>query len=203
MTEDEVVLKAQKGDNEATNEILTRYKHLVSAICKRYFLINAENDDLVQEGMIGLFSAVRTYKPSLDVPFKKYAKVCITRQIMDALKANNRQKNQMLNAYFSINNQGKIILSTLDDEQDEDNSAGFFLVASNLTPEESLIFHEKLKEFNKQINKELSDMEKQVLRLYVSGMNYTEIAQKLQKDSKSIDNALSRIKIKLKDLKGE
>ncbi len=202
MTENELILNAQKGDNDATNEILTNYKHLVGTICKKYFLINAESDDLVQEGMIGLFNAVRTYKPSLEVPFKKYAKVCITRQIMDALKANNRQKNQMLNAYFSINNQGKIILSTLDNEQDEEN-AGFFLVASNLTPEESLIFHEKLKEFNKEINSELSDMEKQVLRLYVSGLNYVEIAKKLQKDPKSIDNALSRIKIKLKDLKGE
>ncbi len=202
MTENELILRAQNGDNEATNEILASYKHLVSAISKKYFLINAENDDLVQEGMIGLFSAVRTYKPSFDVPFKNYAKVCITRQIMDALKANNRQKNQMLNAYFSINNQGKIILSTLDNEQ-EDENAGFFLVASNLTPEESLMFHEKLKEFNKEINSELSDMEKQVLRLYVSGLNYVEIAKKLQKDPKSIDNALSRIKIKLKDLKGE
>lgn len=201
MTENELILKAQQGDNEAMNEILSNYKHLVSAICKKYFLINLEGDDLVQEGMIGLFSAVRTYKTSLEVPFKKYAKVCITRQIMDALKANNRQKNQMFNAYFSINNQGKIILSTMDSNQEDD--AGFFLVASNLTPEESLIFHEKLKEFNKQINSELSDMERHVLKLYVSGLNYVEIAKSLGKDAKSIDNALSRIKIKLKDLKGE
>lgn len=202
MTENEMITKAQIGDNDAINEILSSYKHLVSAICKKYFLINLENDDLVQEGMIGLFSAVRSYKPSLDIPFKNYAKVCITRQIMDALKANNRQKNQMLNAYFSINNQGKIILSSLDSGEDDDN-AGFFLVAGGLNPEETFLFHEKIKDFNKHINSELSDFERQVLRLYVSGLSYTEIAEKLQKDPKSIDNALSRIKIKLKDLKGE
>lgn len=204
MTDEELILDSQKGNEQATNELLTRYKGLVKSICKKYYLINAEESDLLQEGMIGLFNACRTYKLGNKVPFKTYAGLCIKHQIMTALKNNNRQKNQMLNAYFSINNQGKINLSASRiNDFDEEKDNGFYLEATALTPEESVLFKEKLSEFLQKINDILSTFEKRVLMNYMSGLNYQEIAIKLKKQPKSIDNALSRIKIKLRDLKGE
>lgn len=204
MKEKELIKKSQAGDEQATNYLFGKYKSLVKTICKKYYLINAEQSDLLQEGMIGLFNACRSYDTDSDVPFKSYAGLCIKHQIMTALKNNNRQKNQMLNAYFSINNQGKIILSSSQESNSEsDIDNGFYLEAKALSPEESVIFKEKLSEFFAKINKILSSFEKQVLMNYMSGLSYVEIAKKLKKEPKSIDNALSRIKIKLREIKGE
>lgn len=196
---EELVARSQTGDERAINELLDKYKTLVMAISRRYFLINTEQSDLVQEGMIGLFKAYRNYNLSSTTSFKTFASVCIKRQIQTALERNNRQKHRPLNAYFSINNQGKILLQTTGEKGDFfEDETGFYLEESGLSPEESVIFKEKLSELAININRELSDYEKRVLKFFISGMNYVEIAKRLKKEPKSIDNALSRIKIKLK-----
>lgn len=196
---EELVAQAQTGDERAINELLSRYKTLVMAISRRYFLINTEQSDLVQEGMIGLFKACRSYNLSSSTSFKTFASVCIKRQIQTALERSNRQKQRPLNAYFSINNQGKILLQTTGEKSDSfEDETGFYLEESGLSPEESVLFKEKLSELAAKINQVLSDYEKRVLKFFISGMNYVEIAKRLKKEPKSIDNALSRIKIKLK-----
>ena len=204
LKEEELILRAQSGDDEAMNKLLSHYKTLVLSVTRKYFLINNEPSDLVQEGMIGLFNAIRSFDKSSHVSFYSYARLCIKRQVQSAVISNNRLKNQMLNTYFSINNQGKILLTeSRGDEKLNDEDNGFYLESKGFTPEENVVFKEKLEETEDKIEKVLSTYEKEVLRLYMSGLNYTQIAIKLKKDAKSIDNALSRIKIKLKFLKGE
>ena len=204
LKEEELILRAQSGDDEAMNKLLSHYKTLVLSVTRKYFLINNEPSDLVQEGMIGLFNAIRSFDKSSHVSFYSYARLCIKRQVQSAVISNNRLKNQMLNTYFSINNQGKILLTeSRGDEKLNDEDNGFYLESKGFTPEENVVFKEKLEETEDKIEKTLSTYEKEVLRLYMSGLNYTQIAIKLKKDAKSIDNALSRIKIKLKFLKGE
>lgn len=204
LKEEELILRAQNGDDEAMNKLLSHYKTLVLSVTRKYFLINNEPSDLVQEGMIGLFNAIRSFDKSSHVSFYSYARLCIKRQVQSAVISNNRLKNQMLNTYFSINNQGKILLTeSRGDEKLNDEDNGFYLESKGFTPEENVVFKEKLEETEDKIEKALSTYEKEVLRLYMSGLNYTQIAIKLKKDAKSIDNALSRIKIKLKFLKGE
>ncbi len=202
--ERELIVEARNGDNSAMNTLLTYYKTLVLSVTRKYFLINSEQSDLVQEGMIGLFNAIRSFDEKSHVSFFSYAKLCIKHQVQSAVIRNNRLKNQMLNTYFSINNQGKILLTQSNGEERlNDEDSGFYLESKELTPEENIVFKEKLKEIKGRIEKTLSGYEKEVLRLYMSGLNYTQIAQTLKKEPKSIDNALSRIKIKLKFLKGE
>ncbi len=200
--ENQTLQLAKQGNEEAINLLFEELKPLVKSIARKYFLINLEQSDLVQEGMIGLFNAIRSYDENSDVNFINYAKICVKRQIQNALIKNNRLKNQMLNTYFSINNQGKILLNTAEEGQIDDET-GFYLESKTLSPEESLIFKEKLSEINLGTKKVLSHFEREVLKLYMKGLNYVEIAGILKKEPKSIDNALSRIKIKLRFLKGE
>ncbi len=200
--ENQTLHLAKQGNEEAINLLFEELKPLVKSIARKYFLINLEQSDLVQEGMIGLFNAIRSYDENSDVNFINYAKICVKRQIQNALIKNNRLKNQMLNTYFSINNQGKILLNTAEEGQIDDET-GFYLESKTLSPEESLIFKEKLSEINLGTKKVLSHFEREVLKLYMKGLNYVEIAGILKKEPKSIDNALSRIKIKLRFLKGE
>lgn len=201
--EEKSVALAQKGDENSINEIFCKYKPLVTIISRKFFLLNAEQNDLIQEGMIGLFKAYRSYNFSSPATFKTYASLCIKRQMQTALEKNNRQKNRPLNAYLSINNQGKILLSsTTESSNSFDDENGFYLEEGSLSPEESVIFREKLTEIAGKINGTLSSYEKRVLKFFMSGMDYVEIATKLNKEPKSIDNALSRIKMKLRSLKG-
>ncbi|MBR1984187.1 MAG: sigma-70 family RNA polymerase sigma factor [Clostridia bacterium] len=202
MDEKLLLEKAKNGDEKAINALMDLYKPLVTIIARKFFLINATTDDLIQEGMLGLFKAYRSYNLQSKTSFKTYASVCIKRQIQTALIANNRNKNIPLNTYFSISNQGKILLSIKnEDNSDDDDEVGFFIASNNLTPEEAVLFREKLNEVDEHINQLLSSFEKKVLHLYIKGLNYIEIAQKLKKEPKSIDNALGRIKIKLKVLR--
>lgn len=202
MDEKLLLEKAKNGDEKAINCLMDLYKPLVTIIARKFFLINATTDDLIQEGMLGLFKAYRSYNLQSKTSFKTYASVCIKRQIQTALIANNRNKNIPLNTYFSISNQGKILLSVKnEDDADDDDEVGFFITSNNLTPEETVLFREKLNEVDGHINQLLSSFEKKVLHLYIKGLNYIEIAQKLKKEPKSIDNALGRIKIKLKVLR--
>lgn len=196
--EKDLILKAKNGNEGALDKIMEMYKPLVVKIARKYFLINSSFDDLIQEGMWGLFKAYRSFDLDSGIAFKSYATLIINRQIQTAIKANNRNKNMPLNTYFSINNQGKILFNEESESEDEN---GFFLPSNSLTPEESILFREKICEINKFVEKILSSFEKRVLHLFVSGLNYVEIAKKLKKEPKSIDNALCRIKIKLRNLK--
>ena len=197
-----LVFRARGKDEWALNELMSRYKPLVVRISRKYFLSSAEPGDLVQEGMIGLFKAYRGYSEASDTSFKTFATLCITRQIQQALVRDSRQKNIPMQAYLSINNQGKVLLREGDNENDQDDDNGFYIEAQVLSPEESVLFREKLQEIGKVIDKLLSPLEKRVLGSYISGHNYQEISKIMNKQPKSIDNALQRIKIKLKELKG-
>ena len=197
-----LVVRARGKDEWALNELMSRYKPLVVRISRKYFLSSAEPGDLVQEGMIGLFKAYRGYSEASDTSFKTFATLCITRQIQQALVRDSRQKNIPMQAYLSINNQGKVLLREGDNENDQDDENGFYIEAQVLSPEESVLFREKLQEIGKVIDKLLSPLEKRVLGSYISGHNYQEISKIMNKQPKSIDNALQRIKIKLKELKG-
>jgi len=202
MTDIELVKLSRGGDNVALDKLLNRYKPLVNAIARKYFLIGAGTDDLVQEGMIGLYKACINYKIDSFASFKTFAGICITRQIETAVRTSNRNKNLPLNTYFSISNQGKIIVQQRNnDDDDGEEETGIYISSNSLSPEESILFKERISEINELIEKALSGFEKSVLKQYMTGRNYIEIAQNLKRDPKSIDNALNRIKIKLKFLR--
>lgn len=199
MDERELICKAKEGDEKAIQLLLDEYKGLVNFLSRKYFLINAEFSDIVQEGMIGLFNACRTFNEKGSTSFKTYASVCIKRQIQTALSKNNRAKDIPLNTYVSITNQGKVLLRPAEDEDEaEDDDIGFFVQSNTLNPEENILFREKLKELAHKMNSTLSLYERKVLRLFMQGESYVEIAKKLNQSTKSVDNALSRIKHKLR-----
>ena len=202
MTDIELVELAKQGNTDALDNLFAKYKPLVNAIARKYFLIGAGTDDLVQEGMIGLYKACLGYKKDSVAMFKTFAAVCIKRQIETAVRTNNRNKNLPLNTYFSISNQGKIIVQQRNnDDDDGDDETGIYISSNSLSPEESILFKERISEINGLIEDALSAFEKSVLIQYMTGRNYIEIAQNLKRDAKSIDNALNRIKIKLKFLR--
>lgn len=201
-TDLELLFKARGGDEWALNELMSRYKPLVTRVSRKYFLANAEPSDLLQEGMIGLFKAYRSFDENSGTSFKTFATLCVTRQIQQALTKDSRQKNIPMQAYLSINNQGKVLLCENDYLDDSNEENGFYIEAHELSPEETMLFREKLQETGKIIDNLLSPLEKRVLGSYISGRNYQEISKIMNKQPKSIDNALQRIKIKLKDLKG-
>jgi RNA polymerase sporulation-specific sigma factor len=178
------------GNSIATEEILNRYKTLVNSICRQYFLLGAEQEDLVQEGMIGLYEATTSYKQSSDATFKTFATICIKRQVFSAVRKSLSQKNLPLNSYLSINNQGSV-----KDDNDEDS----FTLITPASPEILTIKKDNDKELWKEIRSILSKDENIILSLYLEGFNYNEIAQKSNKSSKEVDNILTRIKKKIVD----
>lgn len=193
LSDEQLVLLSVKGDSEAEETILHRYKNYVKSKARTYYLIGAENDDVVQEGMIGLYKAIRDFNPDKNITFKTFADVCITRQILTAIRTANRNKHNPLNASVSMN--APVF--------DEDSGTTFMNVihqGSASSPEDSYIVDETLKEIKSEISKKLSGFENQVLELYLDGLSYVEISEKMDKSLKSIDNALQRIKKKLMDL---
>ncbi len=176
----------ENDKNEIMDYILEKYKPLVRKKTNALYLIGGEDDDLIQEGMIGLFKAVRDYRGDKDSSFFNFAQLCISRQLCSALEASNRKKHIPLNTYvsFSQERSGECL---------ED-----FVPDAISSPEQLLIEQEKFKEFQEQLWSKLSNMEKKVLELYLDGNNYTTIARILDKPDKSIDNALQRIRQKLK-----
>lgn len=199
MTDNELIVRARAYDEGSLDTLMERYLPLVSKIARRYFLVGASQEDLEQEGKIGLYKAYLGYDLGSNASFKTFASMCVRRQIQTAVKLGNRDKNIPLNTYFSINNQGAIVVSK--DLHNEEEGC-IYIASTVLSPEDNVIQEEKLKEINEQIEKVLSAYEKVVLKSYIEGNNYIEIAKTLDKDPKSIDNALSRIKTKLKFLRG-
>lgn len=194
-TEEELLKKAKSGDAKSLEKLLEMFKPTVNSIARGCFLVGGDIDDLVQEGMIGLYKAILSYEKNENTKFSTYAYVCIKRQVLEAIRASKRFKNLPLNnSYISINNQGMLVLKA---EQDEDDEDGVFLTSLAPSPLESFLVHEQELKLTEKIKSLLSEFEYGVLALYLKGFSYADIAQKVGKDNKSVDNAISRIKTKL------
>ena len=189
LTDNELIKKARSGDNLALDALMARYKKLASKIARSYFLIGAEYDDLLQEAMIGLYKAYTNYDPSSSTSFSTFAHMCITRNVQSAIKLANRKKNSFLNQSLTLTSQGEV---TNDDEE-----ITLMLASKNLSPDEKLIQNENLSDIKTKILATLSAFEQKVLSLYLKGYSYKDISTRLNVTSKSIDNALSRIRKKL------
>lgn len=189
MTDEELIEQLRAGDKGIMDYILNKYKPLVLGKANVMYLIGGDTDDLIQEGMIGLFKAIRDFRSDRESTFFHFAEICITRQLYSAVEASNRKKHVPLNTYVSFYSQtgeeGKSLAETLPTD-DMDN------------PEQMIIHQENLRTFWEQLKGRLSKMERQVLDEYLKGLNYRQIAEKLEKSPKAIDNALSRIKSKIK-----
>ncbi len=191
MTDEDIVLEAQVHNNEqAQDYLLHKYKNFVRAKARSYFLIGAEREDIIQEGMIGLYKAIRDFKNDKQASFRAFAELCVTRQIITAIKTATRQKHIPLNSYVSLN---KPIY-----EEDSDRTLldviGGVKVAN---PEDMVISSEEFADIENKMNDILSDLEWQVLMSYLDGKSYQEMALELNRHVKSIDNALQRVKRKL------
>lgn len=191
LSDEELVLRYHSGDNDAADYLVDKYKNLVRMRARSYFLVGADNDDLIQEGMIGLYKAIRDYNVEKNVTFMTFASLCVSRQIMTAVTAYNSQKNSPLNKSISLD-------APVTDEQGEDTVLSEVIAAKDDgNPEELYIAKEQASVAIANLFSNLSKMERQVLELYIEGLSYIEIAQVLDKPAKSIDNALQRIKGKL------
>ena len=193
LPDEELVELSAGGDKAATECILARYKNLVRARGRMYFLAGADREDIIQEGMIGLFKAIRDFDSAKLASFRGFAELCIKRQILTAVKNANRQKHIPLNSYIS--------LSAPFFDEDSENIVEE-LVSDNMesNPENLIIRKEKAASMSGKIDESLSTLEKKVLSLYLSGKNYQEIAEILGRSPKSADNALQRIKKKVEKL---
>jgi len=182
---------ARRGDEAAIESLLNRYRHYARAKARSYFLAGADREDIVQEGMIGLFKAIRDYEPEHKTAFRAFAELCITRQIITAIKTATRQKHIPLNSYVSLNK------SFSDPEGEERPLADSIVSREVLDPVDLVISAEEIANIRDSVDKHLSDLETEVLSLYMDGKSYQEIADLLGRHVKSIDNALQRIKRKL------
>lgn len=188
--DEEVVDEAKKGNSRAQEYLISKYENFVKAKAKSYFLIGADKEDIYQEGMIGLYKAIRDFKADKLTSFKAFAELCVTRQIITAIKTATRQKHIPLNTYISLN---KPIY-----EEESDRTLIDVLSELKITdPEELLIGKEQIKHIEGEMAKVLSDLEMEVLQSYLDGKSYQEIACDLDRQAKSIDNALQRVKRKL------
>ena len=190
LSDEELVALAQSGDADALESVIWRYKGLVYSKSKLYFLAGADKDDIVQEGLIGLYKAVKDFDSDKSAYFKLFASVCVSRQIISAVKAASRKKHIPLNSYVSLDN------SAFDEESDA-NLLEFVTADDVLNPEEILIDRENTDGIEYKIKKALSKFESSVLFDYLDGMSYQEIAAKERRDVKAVDNAVQRIKKKL------
>lgn len=171
-----------------------RYKQIVRAKVRPYFLIGADHEDLVQEGMIGLYKAVLDYRSDKNASFRSFSDLCITRQMLTAIKRASRKKHTPLNTYVSLNR-------PLSDEEDSKTLMDMIQNVSVSDPEETLLRRESLERVGQRIKEDLSNYERTVLHLYLQGLSYQQIAKELNKPPKSIDNAIQRVKKKLENAK--
>lgn len=192
-TDEELIAKLRAGDAEIADYIMEKYKPLVRKKTNAMYLIGGETEDLIQEGMIGLFKAVRDFDSEKEVAFFAFAEICITRQLYSALEASNRKKHIPLNTYISFSNQ----------EESDGVNLEQIVTDQTISPEQVMIEREGKQEFFKKLDEKLSPMERKVLYLYLEGSGYTQIAEKMGKNPKSIDNTLQRIRGKIKELKVE
>lgn len=194
-TDEELIVRLRDGEEKITDYIMDKYKNLVKSKAKSMYILGADREDLIQEGMIGLFKAIRDYDIGRDASFFTFADLCVSRQMYTAVQAAGRKKHSPLNTYISLYSN-----SAEKDGGEEGELVNSLISKADLNPEDLLIDKENVELIEKTIEKELSSFEKQVLDLYLTGMKYTQIAKVLGKDEKSTDNALQRIKNKLKKL---
>lgn len=190
MTDEEIALLAQQPDGAALEYLLNKYKNFVRSRARSYFLIGADHEDIVQEGMIGLYKAIRDFRTDKLASFRAFAELCVTRQIITAIKTATRHKHIPLNSYVSLN-------KPIYDEENDRTLLDVISEEIQSNPEELLISQEDLTLIEGRIGEMLSPLEKQVLLRYLDGKSYQEISDELGRHVKSIDNALQRIKRKM------
>ncbi|SCW58255.1 RNA polymerase sporulation-specific sigma factor [Eubacterium ruminantium] len=193
MTDTELVMMSRNGDASAEEFLMKKYSRLVRKEIRFLFIMGADSDDLLQEGMIGLVKAIRGYVPENNASFSTFATVCVRRQIRTAITSYNRKKHSPLNTYVSFysgEDEGADMIDIMC-ESDIDN------------PEKIVLAEEKRNEIYKDIEEKLSDMEKDILRLYLRGLSYSDISMETGKNEKAVNNALTRIRLKLKERKPE
>lgn len=184
--DEELIRRAQNGEKKLEEFLIDKYKGMVRKKAHAMFLIGGEQEDLIQEGMIGLFRAVRDYRPSKNASFATFASLCVERQIYKAIEISGRQKHRPLNSYISLSEENSPLKNTEDTKQQN--------------PEEIIIDRESTNLMQEKIKEKLSPFENQVLRAYLEGKDYHQIARQMEKSPKSIDNALQRIRNKIHDL---
>lgn len=189
-SDEELILRLRDGEKRIIDYILEKYKNLVRKKAQSMYILGADNDDLIQEGMIGLFKAVRDYDSGRDASFYTFADLCISRQMYTAVRASGRQKHMPLNSYVSLYASGN--------EEEDIELVNAIASKEVQNPEELFIDRENMKSIENVIEEQLSSLEKDVLDLHLTGMSYTEIAKVLNRDEKSTDNALQRIRGKLR-----
>lgn len=192
LSDEQLVKRAQSGDNESLETILSRYKNLVYSKAKPYFLAGADDEDVIQEGFIGLYKAVKDFDGDRFPFFKVFAGVCVTRHIITAVKAASRKKHAPLNSYVSLD-------KNTYDENSDITLLDVIAFDELQNPEAIFIDRENVGGMEYKINKALSKLETEVLVLYLEGMSYSEIAREVGKDTKAVDNAVQRIKKKLEN----
>lgn len=192
-TDEELIQGLRDGNQDIMDYILEKYKGLVLKRANAMYLIGGDTDDLIQEGMIGLFKAIRDYREGKDASFWRFADICITRQICHAVEASQRKKHQPLNSYISLNQEMG--------EEGTDTFLDLLESFGSANPEQLLIDLENTRDIREQMEHGLSNLERQVLGLYLQGMNYRQIAGLLNRDAKAIDNALQRIRGKLQKIR--
>ena len=189
MKDEDIVKIAQEGNEEALDFIFRKFRPQVARKANSYFLAGADKDDIVQEGMIGLFKAIRDYKPDKDASFRSFAELCITRQIITAVKSASRLKHSPLNSYVSLD-------KPISEDNYDSTLLNIIAQGSSSNPEDIVIGKENMEQVEIKMEEVLSGLECKVLSMYLKGKSYSEIASLLNKDAKSIDNALQRIKKK-------
>ena len=190
LTDEEIVGLAKNGNVTALEYLINKYKNFVRAKARTYFLIGADREDIIQEGMIGLYKAIRDYRYDRQASFRAFAEICVTRQMITAIKTATRQKHIPLNSYISLN-------KPVFDEESERTLGEVVTTEKEGNPEEMFINQENLMDIESTMQRILSPLEQDVVNLYLEGKSYTEIAQKLGRHVKSVDNALQRVKRKL------
>ena len=196
LTDEQVIGLIHSGDLLAQEYLIEKYKGLVRIKTRSYFMLGAEREDIIQEGMIGLYKAIRDFKAEKQANFFSFAELCIARQIITAIKTAGRQKHMPLNSYVSLNR-------SVYDENDECTYIELLSYDLSSNPEAMVIDTEEKNSIEKRIAVVLSPLERRVFSLYLRGKSYTEIAEKINKDEKSIDNALQRVKKKVEKILNE
>lgn len=189
MSDEDLIQVIKSGDKPALEFLMNKYKELVNMKVSKFFMIGAEKEDIVQEGLIGLFKAVKGYNPEKQNSFKTFANLCVERQLITAIKSSNRQKHMPLNSYLSLN-------ETAYEDDEDSNLLDIFNAHKTEDPLETITKKEYYETVEHAIDKSLSDFEKQVLNYYMQGESYIQIAEKLDTPVKSIDNAIQRIRKK-------
>lgn len=194
ISDEELIDRLRSGEERIMDYICDKYKNLVRSKAKSMFILGGDSEDLIQEGMIGLFKAVRDYDSGRDASFYTFADLCISRQMYTAVQASKRQKHIPLNTYISLYG------NPVTEDREESSLLEALANPMELNPEEMFLDKERVAYLEQIIESELSSFEKQVLDLYMTGMSYTQIAKVLGRDDKSTDNALQRLKSKIRKL---